>query len=376
MINGIDQSYLQAELSDFCNEKLVGTSLSASLFPGDSFFLADVGTSHSSFSLSEMAQNIITQATTTISLADHVSSFSSCFLSIAMSNAEWFMDPDRLIPSIIAAGSMAVTVALAEKPADVVAQPVKMVVQEPETSVRMDILNPQVEQAGDLPVEKELYIPSHALAAVSASMEAYQMVGAASGVIAAAVAAAPSMDQVFSVVAADAGSYKSTNDNGSHTATLEYQSQILAANTTLQVSTSSSASMVAACPQVAVATLAEEPKARPTSTRKLAHAFDISQFIHNSIVVKFVKFVLYRLKLVQQQIQSLLQACRSRATTQGLFQCPKVVSQQRQQQGSTGFPIIATIRCSSMSNATSRRASKMFRLLYQFWERPRFNKML
>lgn len=109
--NGIDESYLQSELANFCNQKLVGGSLVSSLLntessPASSMLVSDSGSSIAA--VHEKAMDWFQLGSAAISQA--FLEFPSSFLSSSAMDFSMAMDPNQLVPSLIMLASMTVTV--------------------------------------------------------------------------------------------------------------------------------------------------------------------------------------------------------------------------------------------------------------------------
>jgi len=112
MHHGIDQTYLQSELANFCNQKLVGGSLVSSLLSSDSptstMMVAD--SANPMAAVHEKALDWLNLGSTAIS--NSFLELPSSFLSSAVADFSAAFDPNNLIPSMIVLASMTITIAV------------------------------------------------------------------------------------------------------------------------------------------------------------------------------------------------------------------------------------------------------------------------
>lgn len=116
--HGIDVGYLQTELANFCNEKLVGGSL-VPTFPSmasssaSSMLVADAITSNPIAAIQEKALEWLNIGTAAVSQS--LLEFSLSIQPSVVSDMAAIVDPNLLVPSLIMLASMTITVAMPSK---------------------------------------------------------------------------------------------------------------------------------------------------------------------------------------------------------------------------------------------------------------------
>ena len=115
--HGIDAGYLQTELANFCNEKLVGGSLVPTLpsmeSSASSILVADA-INNPMTAIQEKAMEWLNIGTAAISQS--LLDFSSSIQPTVLSDVAAAMDPNLLAPSLIMLASMTITIAMPNKP--------------------------------------------------------------------------------------------------------------------------------------------------------------------------------------------------------------------------------------------------------------------
>ncbi len=113
--HGIDPSYLQTELANFCNQKLVGGSLVSSFLSSDSstssMLVADGDSPMTTIHEKAMDWFHLGSAAISQSFLE----FPSSFLSSALSDVSAALDPNHIVPSMIMLTTMTMTVVVSSR---------------------------------------------------------------------------------------------------------------------------------------------------------------------------------------------------------------------------------------------------------------------
>jgi hypothetical protein len=301
--NGIDVGYLQTELANFCNEKLVGGSLIPTLpsveSSASSVVVADA-ISNPLNALQEKALEWLDIGTAAISQS--LLEFSSSVQPTVISDLAASLDPNLLVPSLIMFASMTITVAMPSKP-------VSPVEEMPKVNKVSFPLEPAIQTAGTAMVTP-LKQPSYdmPIAAVSA----------ASTIIAPSETASTAVE--LRVAAADAGVVIAASSSESSAATedfaIENHAEVLQGATTTIVSTETplplkrATTVMTKNSRTAVAMEEKASKLKKQQQQQLQTATNIL----DSLILKVTRWFVQTLHLLRVSafVQSLVPFWRAR----------------------------------------------------------------